>query len=130
MTVDALIEPIGGGDWDLVIGDDGDLALVGDSADTYTAAVLQRVAFVLLTWLGESPFDRSLGFPWEESVFGKQPLDGIAALIQSRVLGVEGVTGVDPPTLDLDNTTRTLTVSVIVHVGEFSAPVAVQVVSA
>lgn len=119
---DFLIEPVGGGSYDAVLAetDQGlDLVLVGEDATTHPQAVLQRVTYALLTWLGESRFDRSVGFPYEQAVFGVQPVDGIPVLFQQRALAVEGVEGLaNYPGLLYDPQTRRLVIEPLQLTGE------------
>lgn len=98
MTADFRLEQLGGGYWDAVLAEteDGpDFDLVGDSAETHPQATLQRIAYAVGVWLGESPFDRNAGFPWEQAVFGRSPIPGIAVFLQEAVQGVEGVEGIE-----------------------------------
>ncbi len=121
---DFAIEPIGGGDWDLVLDAEGDFVLLGETEDTRLQEVAQRVVYALGTWLGESSFDRSVGFPWLEGVFDRAPLDGISALVYERILEVDGVDGlIDQPVLLLDTAERVLTISAKVKVGAFEVPI-------
>lgn len=107
---DILIEPIGNGEYDLALVDN-DLVLVGGTEETWPAEVAQRVTYAVCTWYGESAFDRDAGFPWREGVFGRQPIDGIAALVHEHILAVEGVQGIgSQPVLTLDTTTRKLSI--------------------
>lgn len=112
MTTDAKITHVGGGsyDLDLVVGEYGlDLQVIGGGAATHPAATAQRMNYEFGVWLGESPFDRAAGFPWEQAVFGRRPLAGIQELVFSRALAVEGVDDIaSMPELSLDAATRTL----------------------
>jgi len=109
--IDLKIASIGGGDYDLVRGADGDLVLVGETEGTHQYAVLQDITYTLGTWLGESAFDLNAGFPWRELVFGVQPLDGIGALVQDYLLDVDGVEGVsEGPILTFDALTQRLSI--------------------
>lgn len=120
---DFQIETIGNGDHDLVI-TDNDFVLVGETEDTWQTEVVQRVRFALGTWYAESAFDRSVGFPYLEGVFGRQPLEGIQAIVTQEILDVDGVDGIeDGPTLDLDRTARVLTISVTIKGTGFVVPV-------
>lgn len=127
MTTDFLIEPIGNGDNDLVITDD-DFVLVGHTAETHGQAVLQDITYEVGTWFGESAFDRSVGFPWRESVFGTEPIDGVGALVQDRISRLEGVDGFEePPVLTLDETRTKLFIQALVKAGDFVLPLNTEV---
>lgn len=124
---DFLIEPLGDGDYDLVIEDD-DFVIVGDTEETWQSYVAQNVIYTLGTWLGESAYDRSQGFPWEQGVFGKQPLEGIVALLYNHTLKAEGVKGLSvPPVIDVDRVSRKATISMQVD-GEAFRDLDVQLV--
>lgn len=128
MSVDFQIEPVGGGAYDLVLdGEDGgsvDLVLIGNEAETHEAAVVQRVTYAYGMWYGESAFDRNDGFPWEQGVFGKEPLEGITALLYDRAIDLEGVEGfVEPPILMLDNETRDVSIQGQIQGASFVADV-------
>ncbi len=124
---DFKIEAIGDGYYDLVLTDD-DFVVVGETAETWPDELQQRVTYEFGTWLGESFWDTSKGFPWLESVFGKQPIDGIAALVYEHAVAVEGVEGMnETPELSLDNETRKLTIKGTVKGEDFVVPVIVEV---
>jgi hypothetical protein len=94
-----------------------DLVLIGGEDDTYLELVAQRIRYAMLTWLGESPFDRDAGIPYTDGVFGRQPIGGVAFLFYQRIAAVEGVDGISDIRASLDNETRILTLSVDVIVG-------------
>lgn len=110
--IDWQIEPVGDGGHDLVIGADGDFVLIGETPETHQASVLQDLIYELGTWLGESALDRAAGFPWRESVFGIQPLEGIAALVYERIVGVDNIEDMsEGPILDFDLSAQRLSIS-------------------
>jgi hypothetical protein len=119
MSADLQIEPYGGGAWDLVLSETEhglDAVLVGDTAATHQAAVLQRLTYALLVWLGESIFDRSVGFPWEQGVFGRAPIEGIPAYLQEHAEAVDGVEGlIDAPSMFYDADARRLRIELEVQ---------------
>jgi hypothetical protein len=120
---DFAIESIGDGQYDLVL-TSNDFVIVGATEDTWQDELSQRIAFAVGTWLGESAFDRSVGFPWLQGVFGKQPIDGIAALVYETISGVDGVEGiVGQPIITLDTATRVLSIAVDVRSRSFVVPV-------
>lgn len=113
---DLQIEPAGGGSYDLVLqtvnGVD-DFVLIGDDEASWPSLVQQRVTYAVGTWLEESPFDRSLGFPWEQAVFGRQPVEGIVAYLYEKIIAVDGVEALaEPPVIELNNATRQATITV------------------
>lgn len=125
---DFAIEPLGNGDHDLVI-TANDFVIVGRTSDTWIDELQQRIYYALGTWHGESAWDRSKGFPWVEGVFGRQPIDGIAALIYQKILEVDGVDGIQgQPTIELDTVARQLSISCQVISGEFVVPIEAQIV--
>lgn len=114
MTCDFQIEPVGAGAYDLVLSETEhglDAVLIGDDAATHPTATLQRITYACLVWLGESRFDRSVGFPWEQAVFGRNPIEGIPVLLQEQIQSVEGVEGIaNTPDLLYDASTRRLVI--------------------
>ncbi len=76
------------GEWDLVLVD-GDAVLV--HTVSVAAEVAQRVVYRVSTWYGESPYDRGVGLPYLDGIFGFEPVPGVAALISQTILDTEGV---------------------------------------
>ena len=64
------------GVWDLTL-DDGDAVLVHEISRA--AEVAQRVVYALMTWRGESVYDRGVGLPYLDGIFGFEPLPGISS---------------------------------------------------
>lgn len=123
--MDLKIEHVGDGVWDLAM-EGGDFVLIGHTEATWPDLVAQRVTFAILTWLGESPFNRGDGFPWADGVFGRNPVEGIAALLHAHIVAVDGVEGLDePPTLTLDAVTRVLTITATVRGSDWVRPIRV-----
>ena len=124
---DLQIAPTGDGTWDLVLESTEfgqDFVLVGATAATWLDEVSQRVVFATMTWLGESMFDITQGFPWEEGVFGKQPIEGIVEYLYQHIESVEGVDNLDEaPVIEFDSPNRRLSISCVVRAGEFVVPV-------
>lgn len=121
MTCDFQIEPVGAGAYDLVLSETEqglDVVLVGDDAATHPAATLQRITYAVLVWLGECRFDRSVGFPWEQAVFGRAPIEGIPVLLQEQIQQVEGVEGIaNIPDLLYDAAERRLVIEPVQAAG-------------
>jgi len=85
---------------------DGELSFV-----TGPAAIAQDITMRLRTWLGETVYDQSAGVPYLQVIFVKStPVESVRFILTQVVLATPGVTGVDLNT-DLDNLTRTLTVT-------------------
>jgi hypothetical protein len=102
------------GVWDLTLVD-GDAVLVSDVS--LAAEVAQRVVYRLMTWRGESRYDRGAGLPYLDGIFGFEPLPGIAGLLSQTILSVEGVVEiVGAPQYILDN--GTLSYSVVIRVSD------------
>lgn len=115
MTSDLQIEPVGGGRYDLVLTETEqglDAVMAGASEATHPQAVLQRITYAIGVWLGESRFDRAFGFPWEQAVFGRNPIDGVPLYLAEHIAGVEGVVDlIGTPTLLYDNEARRLLIT-------------------
>lgn len=112
-----------GGSYDIAI-EENDFTLVGDDQGSYADEVRQRVIYSVGVWQGESAFDRTVGFPWEQGVFGRTPIEGITSLLYEYVAGVDGVESVDEtPTLVLDRATRKLTANVSATISGYSESV-------
>lgn len=102
------------GVWDLAL-DDGDAVLVHEVSRA--AEVAQRVVYALMTWRGESRYDRGVGLPYLDGIFGFEPLPGIAGLLSQTILDVEGVTEIiGNPDYILDG--GTLSYSVVIRVDD------------
>jgi hypothetical protein len=119
---------------DLAIANDGtgfDLVLVdGDLVfgfDDEAAEVAQRVIYRLMTWLGESPYDRLAGVPYLDGVFNDfEPVPGIVALLIQVVLDTEGVDEItDDPLFELED--RVLTITATIRVGAELVPISLPV---
>lgn len=124
---DFKIVSIGGGEYDLDLSNN-DLVIVGATEDTWPEEVAQRLVYRLGAWLGECSFDRSVGFPWLDGVFGRAPLDGIAALVHETIVNTPGVEGLDDePILLLDTVARKLSISVKVRGAGFVVPIELEV---
>lgn len=94
--------------WDLALVD-GDLVLF-DETDDDVAVVAQRVTYTLMTWLGESVYDRRAGIPYLGTIFGGDPVPGVVGLLTQAILATEGVDSfIDEPVFALDDH-RVLTV--------------------
>lgn len=101
--------------WDLVL-DGGDLVLTESLGEM--EVVRQRVVYALSTWLGESVYETTAGLPYEQGIFGFEPVPGVVGLIVSRVLQVDGVDGlVGAPSFTLTEA-RVLTLSMTILVGD------------
>ena len=127
---DFLIEHVGSGAFDLVIRDTGqgdvDFVLIGGDADTWPLEVAQRITYALGMWLNESPFAPGQGFPWVEGVMGRQPIDGIGALIYQRIVEVDGVELIiGQPVILFDSSTRVLTISAEAQPVGYAPPIPV-----
>lgn len=96
--------------------DDGDLALVADAA-----AIAQECKTALGLWLGEFPFDVTLGTDWQTLLSQKGVSDAqVEAEIRRVLAGVQGVVAVDSVQIGRDNQTRaaSLTIAVRADTGE------------
>lgn len=124
---DFKVESIGGGDYDLVL-TDGDFVLIGDTEDTWLEAVGQDLLYTFGVWYGESVFDRNAGFPWRETVFGTNPIEGISALIVEYAQARPDIEGFDePPVIEYDAATARLFLTLQAVARGFVVPVALEV---
>lgn len=120
---DLLIENTGDG-WDLVIRD-GDVVLTHQ--ESRGREVAQRVVYRLMTWLGESPYDRRVGVPYLETVFGFEPVPAVVAILTQIVLETEGVDELlEEPTFLLE-ADRELRITLTIRVGAEDVPVALEI---
>lgn len=120
---DIRIERVGT-TYDLVLADDGDLDLVTDRLELAAHLALYRV----LTWSAESVYDRSVGIPYLDGVFGKQPLEAVGVLFVEELRGTPGVDEVLDPIFDLDPNTRQLTASARLRVGQQTTTIGATVI--
>lgn len=103
------------GPWDLALVD-GDVVLI--DTVSHAAEVAQRVVYRLMTWHGESPYDRRVGIPYLDGIFGFEPLPNVAALLTQTIVDTEGVTGLDgAPEYLLDDAVLTYSVAISVDDG-------------
>lgn len=87
--------------------DGNDLALVSDGE-----AVAQAVRQRLRTFLGEWFADLTVGVPWMQSVFVKNPnLVGVRAAIRSTIVNTPGIATLVTFSQTFDAATRTLSVA-------------------
>ena len=104
--------------FDLVI-EDGDVVLhVADTDDDRANEVLQRVVYRLMTWTGESVYDRGAGLPYLDGIFGDEPIGDVAALLTQTVIDTDGVDElVGIPSYEFDSESGTLSIAISVRVG-------------
>lgn len=87
-------------DWDIAIDDEGDIST--------TDSVRQAVIIRLKWFLGEWRLGTSLGFPYFEEVFKKNPnVSKIKQYIRETVISVDGVTKVIKVEIAVDKQQRT-----------------------
>jgi hypothetical protein len=119
-----------GDQWDLVFAD-GDLVLTRPlgqqpTAQQILADVGQRVTYRLMTWLAESGFDRSVGLPYLDGIFGDEPVGAVTFLLvqEARTTpGVQEVVGTPEFTLD----DRTLRLSMVLKIRNELLPLDLEV---
>lgn len=100
--------------WDVVLVD-GDVVMhTEDSPED----IAQRVVYRLMTWSGESPYDKAAGVPYLDGVFGFEPVPGVVALLVDVMAKTEGVDEVIDPLFTLDNDTLTITATLRIGVDE------------
>lgn len=98
-------------DWDLEVTPIGDIVP--------TESVVQAVIIRLKWFLAEWRLGPTLGFPYFEEVFVKNPnLTKIRFLFRDLVLDVEGVTSVTKADIVPDPRTREAIISIVFTVGE------------
>jgi len=118
-VTDFAIANTGGGfDLDIV---DGDLVLT--AGISRAAEVAQRVTYRLMTWLGESPYQTTAGIPYEDVVFGFEPVPGTASLLVQVILDTEGVDGLAEDPVFVLGDDRQLSIAVAITVGEDTVPI-------
>lgn len=98
-------------DLDLV---DGDLVWTADVSRVEEVA--QRIRYRLLTWRGESLYDRAAGVPYLDVVFGDSADAGARDYLLSVIAGTEGVDGIKDEAFDLDQATGLLTIQATVTI--------------
>ncbi len=101
---------------DLLLDDNGVVLRNGDWAFAIDReGIQQRISQVLKTIAGEWFLDFDYGLPYFEQVLIKNPnLPAVQDTFRRALLAVKGVSSVERLTLDLDTTSRTLTVSWVV----------------
>ena len=104
---------------DFKITPDGDLEItpVGDIVPTESVA--QAVLIRLKWFLAEWRLGPTLGFPYFEEVFVKNPnLVKVRSLIRDEIMQVDGVTAAEVTSVKYDKAKRTATIAYTVTVGE------------
>lgn len=111
--------------WDIIIASNGDIEMETDDINL----VVQRVIHRLMTWLRESPYDRSAGIPYVDGVFGLEPVEAMVFVLTQEILDTDGVDSlVEPPTYTLDEG-RSLSISAQIRVKGDTAPVTLTIAS-
>lgn len=101
---------------DLLLDDNGVVLRNGDWAFAIDReGIQQRISQVLKTIAGEWFLDLDYGLPYFEQILIKNPnLPSVQDTFRRALLSVKGVSSVERLTLDLNTTSRTLTVSWVV----------------
>ena len=96
------------GDWKVAASPNGmDLQLIGDGP-----ALQQAVTIALEFFLGEWFLDQSVGVPWFQDIFIKNPNSAaIQAIIRTAILAVDGITSVSNVTISTAPQTRGVTIT-------------------
>ena len=96
------------GDWKVAASPNGmDLQLIGDGP-----ALQQAVTIALEFFLGEWFLDQSVGVPWFQDIFIKNPNSAaIQAIIRTAILAVDGITSVSSVTISTTPQTRGVTIT-------------------
>lgn len=98
--------------YDILLDENGDIRFNEYDDATLAESVIQAVNVRLKWFAGEWPFDTSRGFDWFGDVFVKEPdEDVIARSIRSEIADVDGITSVESVDIDVDNRTRSATIS-------------------
>ena len=98
----------------------GDLAREGGRASTASEAeeLAQRITTSLRLHRGEDRYDQDNGFPWTEEVFSKRvPPRAIQERIRAYVAKVPGVVTVDTVSIQINATSRLMSVFLSVNRG-------------
>ncbi len=101
---------------DLLLGPSGVVIRNGDWAFAEDrTGIQQRISQVLKTIAGDWFLDLDYGIPYFEQILVKNPnLPSVQDLFRRALLSVKGVSSVERLTLDLNTTSRTLTVNWVV----------------
>jgi hypothetical protein len=96
------------GDWKVAASPNGmDLQLIGDGP-----ALQQAVTIALEFFLGEWFLDESVGVPWFQEIFIKNPQSAaIQAIIRTAILAVDGITSVSSVTVSTTPQNRGVSIS-------------------
>lgn len=99
---------------DLALDTDGDIAIENGDASLVsgTDAILQHIRMRLLFVRGEWFADRREGVPYFESILRKAPdLNLVRSILREAIARTPGIASVPTLTLELDASTRALSVS-------------------
>lgn len=105
---------------DILLNENWDMDISAQTGDiSLVESPMQEIRIRLLWFAKEWIFNRSLGFPYFEYVFTKNPdLTYIKALLKAEILSVERVLSVPELTIDVDRRTRKATVRFTVKTDE------------
>lgn len=98
ITVRALTQ---NGDWSF--------GLSGNNYLSGNAAIEQNIQTAFSSFLGNCFFEATAGIDWYNLLGNKNPT-ALTLAINATILGVQGVTGILQTTINLNNTTRNLSV--------------------
>lgn len=74
------------------------------------AAIAQHIQMRLRTFLGESPYNRAAGVPYEQVIMRKgTTVNAVRAILENHILGTPGVTEVIELDLEYEPLTRKIT---------------------
>ena len=96
----------------------GDMIFGGGQADMLRdspAAVGQAALTRLRLWRGEWFVDTSEGTPWQTAALGMGKRKTIEPAVRARILGTEGVTGIESLELDINPDTRVAVISAAIN---------------
>lgn len=106
---------------DLALDSTGDLIIEGGDFKLLQGndAIAQECRTALGLWVGEYPFDTTLGTAWGALLNNKGVLDSqLAAEVRRVLLGVQGVSTVDNVAVQRNTVNRTATITVTVTTDE------------
>jgi hypothetical protein len=100
---------------DLRLNSAGELTLTPTQLVTGSDAVAQHCAQRLRTVRGEWVFDRRVGTPYIEQIFGKRDMADVEGVFRQVILTTPGVESIQSFTSSLDTATRALSINVSIR---------------
>lgn len=99
---------------DILLDENGDIDLSGGRISIVRGddAIKQKLSIRFKFFLGESPYDQRVGIPYFQDILKKDAdLNAVRGIFRDTILSTPGIDGLETFELELNTTTRTLTLT-------------------